>query len=103
MLEFQDFAVIAMIVAIFAGGTSAVYKAWSHDRSGVLVRLDPTSFLGIVGQQQKALVVYTTYRRYFFTPQQHRYLTSYKGLMFVAESDAPLDLPKDTEVVRFQQ
>ena len=64
--------------------------------SGVIVRVEPNEFVGIVKRQSGALVVHAT-GGFFST--DYRYLTSYKGLAFYTKARAPLDLPSGTELV----
>ncbi len=64
--------------------------------SGVVVRVEPIDFLGILGQQRGLLVVHATSG---FLSTKYQYLTSYKGLAFFTKSDAPIDLPQGTELV----
>jgi hypothetical protein len=65
--------------------------------SGVIVRVEPEDFVGILKRQPGALVVHAP-GGFFNT--SHRYLTSYKGLAFYAKARAPLDLPPGTELVQ---
>jgi hypothetical protein len=65
--------------------------------SGVIVRVEPDEFVGIVKRQPVALVVHAT-GGFFST--DYRYLTSYKGLAFYTKARAPLDLPVGTELVQ---
>jgi hypothetical protein len=65
--------------------------------SGVIVRVEPDAFVGILKRQPGALVVRAA-GRFFST--NYRYLTSYKGLAFYTKASAPLDLPPGTELVQ---
>ncbi len=65
--------------------------------SGVIVRVEPQDFLRILEQQDAPLVVHAT-AGLFNT--NYQYLTSYKGLAFFSKSDAPINLPRGTELVR---
>jgi hypothetical protein len=82
-----------------AAGGAAAGAAISQaiKASGVVVRVEPNDFLGILRRQQGALVVHATSR---FLGTRHQYLTSYKGLAFFAKSSEPLSLPSGTEVVQ---
>lgn len=79
-----------------AGGAAAGAIIAAIGASGVIVRVLPDEFAGIVKRQPGALVVHATGG--FFTTN-YRYLTSYKGLAFYTKAGAPLDLPPDTELV----
>ena len=61
--------------------------------SGVIVRVEPVDFLGILKRQQGPLVVHAT-GGFFNT--NYQYLTSYKGLAFFTKSDRPISLPEST-------
>ncbi len=84
-----------------ASGAAAVGAAAARRNaikaSGVIVRVDPDDFLGILKRQPGALVVHAT--EWFFGAS-YQYLTSYKGLAFFTKAPAPLDLPSDTELVQ---
>lgn len=64
--------------------------------SGVLVRVEPQDFLGIVQRQAEPLVVQST-AGFFST--SYRYLTTYKGLAFHTTSATPVDLPGNVELI----
>ncbi|MFL5338664.1 MAG: hypothetical protein ACJ8F7_00735 [Gemmataceae bacterium] len=64
--------------------------------SGVIVRVEPEEFVGILRRQPGALVVYA---KVWLFGTYYRYLTSYKGLAFYAKSSVPLDLPPGIELV----
>jgi hypothetical protein len=78
-----------------AGAAAAIARAIGA--SGVIVRVEPDDFLGILRRQPGALVVHAT-GGFFGTSYQ--YLTSYKGLAFYAKAAAPLELPPGTELVQ---
>jgi hypothetical protein len=81
-----------------AGGTAAAAAAIvAIKASGVIVRVEPDEFVGILKRQPGALVVHAT-GGFFST--NYRYLTSYKGLAFYTKARAPLDLPPGTELVQ---
>ena len=63
---------------------------------GVIVKVDPDAFSGILSRQSGPLVVHAV-AGWFSTSYQ--YLTSYKGLAFFTTSPVPLDLPGGAEVV----
>ena len=75
-----------------AAATIAAIKA-----SGVIVRVEPDEFVGLLKRQSGLLVVHAT-GGFFRT--DYRYLTSYKGLAFYTKAGAPLDLPPGTELVQ---
>ncbi len=59
--------------------------------TGVLVRVEPATFVTLVGRAESPLVVVShegVFRR------QYHYLTSYKGLAFHTRSPTALALPK---------
>ncbi len=82
-----------------AGGAAAAAAAVAQaiKASGVIVRVEPDDFLGILRRQPGALVVHAT-GGFFST--NYQYLTSYKGLAFFTKSPDPLDLPSGTEMVQ---
>lgn len=64
--------------------------------SGVLVRLEPSEFLKILGRQDEPLVV-LAHGGFFRSSWQ--YLTSYKGLAFFTKSAEQLLLPGRAQIV----
>ena len=80
-----------------AGAAAAAAIANAIKASGVIVRVEPDDFLGILRRQPGALVVHATGG--FFTTN-YLYLTSYKGLAFFTTAPTPLDLPPGTELVQ---
>ena len=82
-----------------AGGAGAAAAATivAIKASGVIVRVEPDEFIGILQRQPGALVVHAT-GGFFST--DYPYLTSYKGLAFYTKARAPLDLPRGTELVQ---
>jgi hypothetical protein len=78
-----------------SAGAAAIAQAIKA--SGVIVRVEPDDFLGILQRQQGALVVHATGG---FLSTNYQYLTSYKGLAFFTKSSAPLNLPSGTELVQ---
>jgi hypothetical protein len=79
-----------------AGAAAAAAIAQAIKASGVLVRVAPAEFLRILQRQREPLVVHAK-SGLFRTSYQ--YLTSYKGLAFIAKSPEPLDLPSGCETV----
>ena len=80
-----------------ASAAAAAAIAQAVKASGVIVRVEPDDFLGILQRQRGALVVHAT-GGFFST--NYRYLTSYKGLAFFTKSPTLLDLPSGTELVQ---
>lgn len=80
-----------------AAAASAAAVVQAIKASGVIVRVEPADFLGILQRQRGALVVHAT-GGFFNT--NYQYLTPYKGLAFFTKASAPLDLPSDTELVQ---
>ena len=80
-----------------AGAAAAAAGIAAIKASGVIVRVEPDDFVGLLKRQPGALVVHAT-GGFFST--DYRYLTSYKGLAFYTKARAPLDLPPGTELVR---
>jgi hypothetical protein len=80
-----------------AGAAAAAAIAQAVKALGVIVRVEPDDFLGILQRQQGALVVHAT-GGFFST--NYQYLTSYKGLAFFTKSAEPLNLPSGTELVQ---
>lgn len=78
----------AAAAAVIANATKA---------SGVIVRVTPENFLSILRRIESPLVVHAT-GGLFST--KYRYLVSYKGLAFYAQSPAPVELPRGTELVQ---
>jgi len=80
-----------------AAGAAAAAMIAAIGASGVIVRVEPDEFVGIVKRQPGALVVHAT-GGFFST--DYRYLTSYKGRAFYTKARTPLDLPPGTELVQ---
>ena len=81
-----------------AGAAAAIAQAIKA--SGVIVRVEPGEFERVLSRQP-GLVVVTAIGGFFSA--KYKYLTSYKGLAFFAESDTPLTLPPETERVEAQK
>ena len=64
---------------------------------GCLVKVEPEEFLRVLARVEEPLVVYAT-GGLFST--HHKYLTSYKGLVFHCKHPQPLRMPPDAEVIR---
>ncbi len=78
-------------------GAAAAAIAQAIRASGVIVRVEPGDFLGILDRQEGPLVVHAT-GGLFST--NYQYLSSYKGLAFFTKADTPLNLPRGTELVK---
>lgn len=64
--------------------------------SGAIVRIDPNELSKLLSRADNPLVVVATGG---FLKPKLKYLTSYKGLFFYAESAERLSLPSGAEVV----
>ena len=73
------------------GGAVAAYAAIANavKASGVIIRVEPDSFMKILDKTKDPLVVTA---RGGFIKASYRYLTSYKGLAFYTKSSTPLSL-----------
>ena len=80
-----------------AAGAAAAAISKAIKASGVIVRVEPEDFVGILKRQPGALVVHAI-GGFFST--NYQYLTSHKGLAFFTKAPAPLDLPPGTELVQ---
>ena len=87
-----------------AGGATAAAAAAAiaeaTKASGVIVRVNPGDFLGILGRQAEPLVVHASGG---FLSTHYQYLTSYKGLAFFTQSDDPIELPTSAELVHAEK
>ncbi|RKY10581.1 MAG: hypothetical protein DRP65_06395 [Planctomycetota bacterium] len=63
--------------------------------SGAIVRLEPQDFLDILARVAEPLVVYSPSGLL----TRHKYLTSYKGLVFFAASKQLLPIPESAEII----
>ncbi len=79
------------------GAAAAAARVKAIKASGVIVRVEPDDFVGVLKRQPGALVVHATG---WFFGASYKYLTSYKGLAFFTKAPAPLDLPAGTELVQ---
>jgi hypothetical protein len=80
------------------GGAAAAYAAIANavKASGVIIRVEPDSFMKILDKTKDPLVVTA---RGGLIKASYRYLTSYKGLAFFTKSSNPLTLPGSAEVI----
>ena len=76
-----------------AAGAAAIAEAIKA--FGAIVRVEPEEFLNILARTEAPLVVYSPQK--FMT--RHKYLTSYKGLIFFTRTKSWLELDDQTEVV----
>ena len=79
-----------------AGATAAAAIANAIKASGAIVKMEPDQFSRIINRDDRPLVVVA---RGGWLNRKYRYLAGYKGLMFYAESDQPLQLSGRVEVV----
>jgi hypothetical protein len=77
-----------------AAGVAATIEAIRS--SGVIVRVEPASFVDILARNPASLVVQATGG---IISTNYQYLTSYKGLAFFTKSSTPLALPPSAEIV----
>ena len=77
-----------------AAGAAAVIQA--ARASGAIIRIGPADFTRILSRTEQPLVVQGSGG---ILSNKYAYLTPYKGLVFYTESDIPLQLPLDIELV----
>lgn len=79
-----------------AAGGAHVVIANAIKASGVVVRMEPEDFFGILRKVDTPMVVIgrSAFRKH------HQYLTSYRGLAFFTTSSSELVLPPRTEIIR---
>ncbi len=63
--------------------------------SGAIVRVEPGDFEALVHRMGEAFVLHESPRGMF--QRKHRYLTSYRGFIFFAQSAEPIFLGKGVE------
>jgi len=63
---------------------------------GTVVRIEPEEFAKILNKTEKPLVVYAEGG---VISTNYQYLVSYKDFAFYTKADAPVELPKGTEVI----
>lgn len=64
--------------------------------SGAIIRLEPDDFMTILSKTENPLVVMALSG---WVKKEYRYLTSYKGFIFLTRSTSPLSLPGRSELV----
>ena len=79
-----------------AGSGAAMAIAQAIKASGAIVHVRPEGLQEILRRQERPLIV-VSISRFFGT--RYKYLTSYKGLAFYAESRQPLALSPLCEIV----
>jgi len=85
-------------VIMAAGGSAAAAAAIAQaiKASGVLVRVEATEFMKLLGRLPDPLVVVASGGLF---SKSYEYLFGYKGLAFYTKSSAPLDLPPGADVI----
>ena len=79
-----------------AGGAAAMAAiAQAVKASGAIVRVEPMEFMSILTRTQDPLVVYSPKKFW----GSHKYLTSYKGLIFYTKARTWFDLGSHVEVI----
>lgn len=76
---------------------SAQVIAQATRASGVIVQLEPRSFVEVLHRSENPLVVTAVHS---FFGRSFQYLTSHKGLAFYTKSPEPLSLPSRADVVK---
>lgn len=80
-----------------AGASVAIAAMINAIRAiGVIVKVEPPVFLGIVQKQDEPLIVHAPYGVF---GGRHAYLVSHKGLAFFTQSREELRLPGNAEIV----
>ncbi len=82
-----------------AGGGAAAAAAIANaiKASGTIVKVEPEDFRTIINRQQEPLVVIA--EGGFFN-SKYKYLTSYRGLAFYAQTSDAVELPSRCEVIK---
>jgi hypothetical protein len=78
-----------------AGAAAAAASAQATKASGAIVRVEPETFVTLLQQTERPLVVVA----HGGFPKRHRYLTPYRGLVFYTAGRDALTLSPDAEVV----
>ena len=81
------------------GGEEAA-RAQAIKASGAVVRVSPAEFLRILTKCEEPIVIVAEGG---VLSKNYRYLTSYKGFIFYAQSGVPLKLMNSIEVIRANQ
>jgi hypothetical protein len=85
-----------------ASSGAAAYAAIARaiKASGVIVKVENSDFLSLLGRADKPLVVIAEKKWFSLS---HKYLFSYKGLAFYTKSAEPLRLPGNIEIISAQR
>ena len=78
-----------------AGAAAMAAIAQAIKASGAIIRIEPKEFLNILSRVQEPLVVYSPKK--FLSG--HKYLTSYKGLIFYTKARTWFELGSHVEVI----
>jgi hypothetical protein len=88
------------IVGATAGASAAAAIAQAIKASGILIRVEPESFLTIISKSESPLIVMA--EGGVFT-KNYQYLTSYKGLAFYTKTVEQIQFPNRTELIYAQK
>ncbi len=69
--------------------------------SGAIIKVDSAIFLEIIAKVEIPLIVHSMEKAFFH--EMHKYLTSYKGLLFYTESKNPILLPNEIELLKAER
>ena len=83
--------------AASAGAAAAIAIANAIKASGALVKVHPEDFCTILSRIEQPLIVTAEGR--FLSGYKHRYMTSYKGLVFYTDTPEPMMLSGSAEVI----
>jgi len=83
--------------AAAAGAAAAAAMMNAVRAMGVVVKVEPETFLQVLERGTQGLVVYTPRT---FLGTRHHYLVSYKGFAFYTKSPQELRLPPSVEIVK---
>ena len=79
-----------------AGGAAGLVAMMEAQKAiGAIIIVEPQDFLGILGKEEKPLVVHSPGGLL----TKYKYLTSYKGLAFFTKSKEPLLIPASVETI----
>lgn len=82
--------------AVAGGAAVAAAMAQAIKASGAIVRVEPDLLAHLIARQDAPLVIHAVGGAF---RKHHRYLTSYRGFVFFAQSRDPLPLPGKAEVL----
>ena len=86
-----------------AAGAAAAALAQAVKASGVIVLGKPVDFFKILAAMEARPLIVTAKQKVIFLGMRYQYLTSYKGLAFVAKSREPLEMPADAQIIEAKQ